>query len=141
MKNINLRDHYSDLYTSDHVIKVPDKIADFFNSDEKREEAYKRRRFYYKAQYSLDQYNGIEDAILHQEPSAEDVFDRESTTTQILKIMATLPKKQARRIYALYFLDVGKSTLAKAEGITEHALNVSVQRGLRHIKKSLKKFL
>lgn len=141
MKNINLRNYYPDLYTSDYVIEVSDEIEELFNIDEKQEAAYGRRRFYYQAQYSLDRDDGIKDAILHKEPSAEETFDRESTTTQILTIMESLPKKQARRIYALYFLSIDKSTLAKAEGITKRALNISIQSGLRHIRKNLKKFL
>ncbi|MFT8889196.1 MAG: sigma-70 family RNA polymerase sigma factor [Ethanoligenens sp.] len=140
MTAINLKDYYPDLYTSDYVIEVPDEITGFFNADEKREAAYERRRYHYKAQYSLNRDDGIENAILHKETSAEDAFDRESTTTHVLTIMETLPEKQARRIYALYFLGVDRPTLARVEGITKRALNLSIQRGLRRIRKDLKKF-
>ncbi|ADU27398.1 sigma-70 family RNA polymerase sigma factor [Ethanoligenens harbinense] len=141
MTTINLRDYYPSLYATDSFIEVSDEVADAFIASEQNERAYQRRRFYNKAQYSLDQDDGIEEAILHKEPSVEYVFDRESTVTHILAILETLPKKQARRIYTLYFLGVGKSTIAKEAGITKRALNISIQCGLRYIRKELLKFL
>lgn len=141
MKTINLRNYYPSLYTSDYFVEVSDEIQKAIISYQRLEAAYIANKYYNKAQYSLDRGDGIEDAISHKEPSAEDAFDRESTTTQILTIMESLPKKQARRIYAVYFLGVDKSTLAKAEGITKRALNISIQCGLRQIKKIIKNFL
>ena len=38
MKNINLRNYYPDLYTSDYVIEVSDEIEELFNIDEKQED-------------------------------------------------------------------------------------------------------
>lgn len=141
MAIINLQDYYPKSYASDYLIEVSDNIADLFSAERKREAAYERRKYYCRAQYSLDRDDGIEKLLLRNETSAEDTFERESTITQILTIMATLPEKHARRIYALYFLGVDKPTIAKAEGITKRALNISIQCGLRQIKEKLKKFL
>lgn len=136
MKIVNLRDYYP-FYTSDCFVEVPDDIADVFIAFNQYEAAYQSRKYYNKAQYSLDGDDGIEEAILHKEPSAEEVFDRESITTEILAIMKILPKKQARRIYALYFSGMSVGAIAKIEGVSKQVVSTSIRRGLRRIKKML----
>ncbi|MFT8890147.1 MAG: sigma-70 family RNA polymerase sigma factor, partial [Ethanoligenens sp.] len=126
-------------YISNCFFEVSDEIAIAFSVFKKREAAYQSRKQYNRAQYSIDRNDGIEDAILHKELSAEDAFERESTITQILNIMATLPNKQARRIYACYFLGLSKTELAKAEGVSRQSISASIRDGLRNIRKILEK--
>ncbi|MFT8888041.1 MAG: sigma factor-like helix-turn-helix DNA-binding protein [Ethanoligenens sp.] len=137
MRNINLRDCYP-FYTSDFFIKVPDEIAETFITDKQHEAAYQARKQYNKAQYSLDRDDGIENAIIHNEPSAEDTYERESRIAQILAVMETLPGKQAQRLYACYFLGMSVGTIARNEGVSKQVVSTSIRRGLRRIKKILK---
>ena len=60
---------------------------------------------------------------------------------QLHDAIATLPDKQAKRIYAHYFLGMSKSAIAKAEGINESTVRDGINRGLRNIEKSLKNSL
>jgi RNA polymerase sigma-70 factor (ECF subfamily) len=49
-----------------------------------------------------------------------------------------LPDKQAKRIYAYFFLGMSKAAIAKAEGVRESTIWESIERGLRNIEKFLK---
>ena len=54
----------------------------------------------------------------------------------------SLPEtKQARRVYAHYFLGISKADIARAEGIDERAVRKAIERGLRNIEAFLKKIL
>lgn len=141
MKAINLRDYYPSIYTSDCFIKVPDEVENIFITSKRNEAAYHSRKYYNKAQYSLDRDDGIERHILNNELSTEDVYERAVTTKQIVAAVDALPNKQARRIYAHYFLGLSKSDIAKAEGVTKQIVSISIRDGLRSIQKYLKNFL
>lgn len=141
MKTINLRDYYPSLYASDCFIEVPDEVVDVFIASKKSEAAYRRRKYYNKAQYSLDWDDGIEQHILDKEPSAEEIYERIESTKRILTAVSALPDKQAKHIYAHYFFGISRAAIAKAEGITERAVNISISEGLQNIIKILKKFL
>ena len=141
MKTLNLRDYYPSLYTSDCFIEVSDEVEDIFITSRRNEDAYHSRKYYNKAQYSFNRDDGIEHHILNSEPSAEDAYERALASKQILAAIDALPDKQARRIYAYYFLGISKSAIAKAEGVNAQVIRKSIQRGLRNIGHFLKKFL
>lgn len=52
-----------------------------------------------------------------------------------------LPDKQAKRLYAHYFLGMKKTEIAQVEGVSEAAVCASVEKGLRNLEKILKKVL
>ena len=64
MKKVNLRDLYPDVYKNDHFVEVTEDVLETIQSAERAEAAYDRRMYRYKAYYSLDCDNGIENAIL-----------------------------------------------------------------------------
>ena len=55
--------------------------------------------------------------------------------------IASLPDKQAKRIYAHFILGMTKQDIARAEGVDEKVIRVAIERGLRHLEKILKKSL
>ena len=64
MKKINLRELYPDVYTTDFFVDVTEEVMETIRAAERAEAAYDRRMYRYKAYYSLDCDNGIENAIL-----------------------------------------------------------------------------
>lgn len=139
MSKINLRDYYP-FYTSDCVIDVPDEIAAILHDLELREAAYRLRTYRHKAYYSLDRDDGIEHDILFVSLSPCEIYERKVTSQQLHAAIASLPDKQAKRIYAHYFLGMSKTAIAKAEGVRESAVRDAIERGLRNIERFLKKF-
>ena len=139
MKTINLRDYYP-FYTSDTFIELPDELVDIFDAYNKAENAYKRQKNRYKAHYSLDCNDGIEHDILFVSLSPDELYERKLTSEQLHAAIASLPDKQAKRIYAHYFMGMSKTAIATAEGVSEKAITVAIERGLQSIEKYLKSF-
>ena len=137
MKKINLREHYP-FYSEDVFIDVPDKIAGTLFEAERQERTYRRRMYRYKAEYSLDKDDGIEHNVLFVSLSPYEIYERKVTYEQIHAAIASLPDKQAKRIYAHYFLGMSKAAIARAEGVGKAAVCESIRRGLKGIEKFLK---
>ncbi|SNS87673.1 RNA polymerase sigma-70 factor, ECF subfamily [Anaerovirgula multivorans] len=140
MIRINLRDHYP-FYKSDFFIEVADEIALSLKRFDLDENAYQLRTYRHKAYYSLDRNDGIEHEIMFLSLSPEEIYERKVTNQELYAAINSLPDKQAKRIYAHYFLGMSKAAIAKAEDVRESAIRESVERGLRNIEKFLKKFL
>lgn len=140
MVKINLRKYYPDFHTTSCIIEVPDEVATLMDSYEHAEAAYYLRRYRHKAYYSLDRGDGIEHDILFMSLSPCEIYERKMTVEQLHTAIASLPDKQAKRIYAHYFLGMSKATIAKAEGISEMAVRASIQRALLNLEKIFKDF-
>ncbi|HBF4081404.1 TPA: sigma-70 family RNA polymerase sigma factor [Clostridioides difficile] len=93
---------------------------------------------YHKAYYSLDRGDGIEHSALFVSLSPDEIYERKLTTEQLHTAIATLPDKQAKRIYAHYFLGMSKTAIAKAEGTSASSVKDAIRRGLCSLEKYLK---
>lgn len=138
MAKINLRDYYP-FYKTDFFVEVPDEVEAALLEAERLEQNYIRRRFYNNAYYSLDADDGIENDILFVSLSPYEIYERKITVEQLHAAIASLPDKQAKRIYAHYILGISKSRIAKAEGVRESAIRDAIERGLKSMEKFLKK--
>ena len=78
MKKINLRELYPDVYTTDFFVDVTEEVMETIRAAERAEAAYDRRMYRYKAYYSLDCDNGIENAIL-MKPQTPDMLLEENS--------------------------------------------------------------
>ena len=120
MKKVNLRDLYPDVYKTDHFIEVTEDVLETIRAAERAEAAYDRRMYRYKAHYSLDCDNGIENAILMKPQTPE----------------MLLEEKQLReQLYARYYLGMRVSEIAAAEGVDSSRVRDSIRRGLKQLAK------
>ena len=121
MQKINLRELYPDIYKTDTFLEVTDEVQAVFLADKRAEARYLRQMYNYKAHYSLDCDNGIEKAIMQHPPTPEE----------------TLEEKQAKWIYARFYLGMTVKEIAKVEGVDLSWVYKSIKRGLIHLAKSL----
>lgn len=140
MKLINLRDLYP-FYTMDYLIEVPDEVAAALQEFERREAAYRLRTYRHKAYYSLDMADGIEQSALFIACSPCEIYERKITVQELHAAIASLPDKQAKRIYAHFILGMSKAEISRAEGVNEKVVRLAIERGLRHMENFLKNFL
>ena len=138
MTKINLREQYPDFYKTDYIIEVPDEVAAVMKEHDRLEAAYRRRTYYHKAHYSLDRGDGIEYDALFVSMTPCELYERKVTMEQLHAAIAALPDKQAKRIYAYYFLGLTESAIAKSEGVSVASVSESIQRGLRNMETFLK---
>lgn len=139
MIKINLRDYYP-FYQKDCFVDIPDEVAEELRNFDRMESAYQRRMYRYKAQYSLDRGDGIENDILFVSLSPWEIYERKVTYEQLHAAISSLPDKQAKRIYAHFFMEISCAAIAEAEGVSEAAVREGIDRGLRNVEKYLKKF-
>lgn len=138
MKRINLRDYYP-FYTSDFFVEVADEIALSLKRFSLDESAYRLRTYRHKAYYSLDRNDGIEYEVIFISLSPQEIYERKVTNQELYAAINSLPEKQAKRIYAYFFLSMSKAAIAKAEGVRQSTIWESIEQGLRNIEKYLKK--
>ena len=139
MKTINLKDFYAHI-TVDTYIDIPDEVFDIFEKYRKAEQAHQSSIHYHKAYYSLDCDDGIEHSALFVSLSPDEIYERKLTREQLHAAIATLPDKQAKRIYAHYFFGMSKVAIAKAEGVSKATIGQSLKAALKRMEHFLKKF-
>ena len=138
MIKINLRDYYPDFYTTTCSIEVPDEVAALMDSYEHAEAAYYLRRYRHKAYYSLDRGDGIENDIMFVSLSPCEIYERRITAEQLHAAISALPDKQAKRIYAHYFLGMSKAEIARTEHVNRSQITRSINKALRNMEVFLK---
>ena len=135
MKKVNLRDLYLDVYKNDHFVEVTEDVLETIRAAERAEAAYDRRMYRDKAYYSLDCDNGIENAILLKPKTPEVLLEEKQLREQLYAAIMDLPEKQAKRIYARYYLGMRVSEIAAAEGVDPSRVRDSIRRGLKQLAK------
>ena len=135
MKKINLRELYPDVYPTDFFIDVTEEVMETIRAAERAETAYERKMYRYKAQYSLDCENGIENAVLLKPQTPEMLLEEKQLREQIYIAVMALPEKQAKRIYARYYLGMRVSEIAVAEDVDPSRVRDSIRRGLKQLAK------
>ena len=135
MKKVNLRDLYPDVYKNDHFVEVTEDVLETIRAAERAEAAYDRRMYRYKAHYSLDCDNGIENAILMKPQTPEMLLEEKQFQEQVYAAVMKLPEKQAKRIYARYYLGMTVNEIAEVEGVDPSRIRDSIRRGLKQLAK------
>ena len=135
MKKINLRELYPDVYKTDHFVEVAEDVLETIRAAERAEAAYERKMYRYKAHYSLDCDNGIENAVLLKPQTPEMVLEEKQFQEQVYAAVMKLPEKQAKRIYARYYLGMTVNEIAEVEGVDPSRVRDSIRRGLKQLGK------
>lgn len=140
MKKINLKDLYPLYYTADCFIEVSDEVAEQLIKAERLEYAYIQRTRRYRAFYSLDVGDGIENEILFRQMSPQEIYEQKVSNAELYAAINELPEKQAKRIYAHFFQNMSMAEIARIENIKYQSVQESIYRGLKRISKNLKNF-
>ena len=135
MKKINLRELYPNVYTTDFFVDVTEEVMETIRAAERAEAAYERKMYRYKAQYSLDCENGIENAVLLKPQTPEMLLEEKQFQEQVYAAVMKLPEKQAKRIYARYYLGMTVNEIAEVEGVDPSRVRDSIRRGLKQLGK------
>lgn len=134
MPVINLRTHYPH-YTEDILVEVSDEVMEVILASIRKENAYNRQKYRYKAHYSLDVGDGIEHDALYSAPSPEEILMQKTSLKQLYDALQHLPDKQAHRVHAHYILGKKKIEIAKTEGVNDSGVCSSVQIGVRNLRR------
>ena len=133
MKYINLRELYPDVYKTDTFVEVTEEVLAVIRATDRAEAAYTRRMYRHKAQYSLDCNNGIEKVVMVQPPTPEEILEDKQLREQLYAAVMALPDKQAKRIYAHFYLGMTPKEIAQAEGVDVSRVRDSIRKGLKKL--------
>ena len=142
MQTINLKQYYP-FCKEDIFVEVSDEIVEAFLLDKRAEAARERKMFRYKAFYSLDCNDGIENAAIGwAQPSPEDhliekeeLAEYEELIRRLYEAISSLPPMQARRVHARYMLGMKVKDIAAMEGITPSQAGKSIHAALRGLRR------
>ena len=88
-----------------------------------------------KKSIALDCENGIENAVLLKPQTPEMVLEEKQFQEQVYAAVMKLPEKQAKRIYARYYLGMTVNEIAEVEGVDPSRVRDSIRRGLKQLVK------
>lgn len=137
MKTINLRDLYPDVYKTDTFVEVTEEVLDVIQTAQRLEAAYERRMYRHKAHYSLDCGNGIEKAAVFRTATPGDILEEKQQQERLYAAVTALPEKQAKRIYAHFYLGMTPVEIAHAEGVDPSCVRRSIRNGLKRLTKKV----
>lgn len=120
-------------------MNVTEDVLETIRASERAEAAYERKMYRYKAQYSLDCENGIENTVLTKPQTPEMVLEEKQLQKQVYATVMKLPEKQAKRIYARYYLCMTVNEIAAVEGVDPSRVRDSIRRELKKLEKTLTK--
>jgi len=139
MKKINLRDVYP-FYENDCFVMVDDESLRSSKNPNAKSRITREKSTGTKPTYSLDRDDGIEHEAIFVSMSPYEIYERKMTKQELYAAIAKLPDIQAKRIYAYYFLEMSKTEIARAEGVSVMAVCKSITQGLKTLEKELKNF-
>lgn len=138
MKRINLRELYP-FYEYDFFLEVSDKLAELLKLLKRKDHADREYRRFHRAYYSLDADDGIEKDIILLVLSPEEIYERKLSNQELYAAINSLPEKQAKRIYAHFFLGMSKAEIARIEGVNKSTVTRSIEQALKSMENFLKK--
>lgn len=139
MKKINLRELYPEYYDTNEFVDVPDDVLMVIAEETRAEATAQRKKYRHRAHYSLDCDDGIDLAALHQPLNPETILEDSQRQKELLAAIMTLPPKQARRIYARFYLGLDVVEIARKEGVAPANVYASIQHGLSKLRNKIKK--
>ena len=110
-------------------------MAEELRADKRYEVTHHRRMKRNKANYSLDADDGIEYAACEFQPSPEVALDLMEQYRRPCCALNHLPPVQGQRIDAHYLLVWSIREIALAEDVSCRAVQISIDRGLRAMRK------
>ena len=138
MQKINLRELYPDVYKTNVFVDVAEEVVAAIRGQEQDDAAYERRKFRHKAHYSLDYGNGIEKAARQPVPTPEELLEEKQQREQLYAAVMALPEKQAKRIYARFYLGLTATEIAHAEGVHPSRVRESIRLGLKKLEEVMR---
>lgn len=88
----------------------------------------------------MDNEPKVEAHILEKVPGPEEETMRHIQNDELYKALRSIPRKQADRIYAYYFMDMTLEEIAAVDGTSVQAVYYSIQVGKKNLKDILEKF-
>ena len=71
------------MYKTDVFVDVAEEVLNAIRDQQQDDAAYERRKFRYKAHYSLNRGDGIENDALNQPPTPEEILEQKQLREEV----------------------------------------------------------
>ena len=122
----------------DNFVEVSNEVWSVLQASQRAEAAYERQMYRYKAHYSLDCDNGIEKSALPHTSTPEELLEEKLQREELYAVVMSLPEKQAKRVYAHFYLGMTVRKIADAERVDASCVRRSIRNGLKRLAKKLR---
>jgi len=139
MALINIRSLYP-FYKCDCFIEISDDVLKAIMDCNRAEKAYQRKLRYHNVKTETLNAENVDDItirIMDKPLTPYEIYAHKQMTSLLHAAITKLPSKQAKRIFAHFFLDMSYAEIARSEGVDESTVHESVKRGLRNLQKNL----
>ena len=134
---VNLRKLYPTLYSADVFVEVSDEVFEAIRAFERAEAAWQRRKYRYRAQYSLDYGNGIENDLLLWPETPEEAFEAKMMRREIFEALHALPEPYKEVFSLRLFGELPFAQIGQLFGKTESWARVTYHRARLKLKEEL----
>lgn len=134
MITVNLKDLYY-WCKEDVFVEITDEMLEAMKAADRQESAYKRRTYRYKAHYTLDMGDGIENEYVDKPETPEEICVREETEKMLSAAIGELSEVQQRRLKLHFFEGMRYSQIARMEGVTDGSISNSIESALKKLSK------
>lgn len=138
MAYIKLRDYYM-AYDDDVTVEVTEDIAEQFQQWDRDEKAFQKKQTRIGTIRSLNRGDSTESEVIISADTPDKHYERKISLEIIYRALTYLPKKQLRRIFAYYLMEMSMTDIARAEGITRSVVSKSIHRGIEILGDTTKK--
>lgn len=133
MATINLRDFYP-WCKKDEFVEITAEMLEVMKAADRQESAYKRRTYRYKAHYTLDMGDKIENECVVKPETPEEIYIRKETEEMLSAAINKLTEAQQRRLKLHFFEEMRYSQIARMEGVTDGSISNSIESALKKLK-------
>lgn len=133
MAIINLRNFYP-WCKKDTFVEITDEMLEAMKAADRQESAYRRRTYRYKAHYTLDIGDGIENECVVKPETPEEICVREETEAILSAAISELTEAQRRRLKLHFFKGMRYSQIARMEGVSNGSVAQSIKAALEKLK-------
>ena len=137
MKYIDLRREYPHLVSTYSEYPVSYKIDAMFEQCRLAEQALEKRKSRNGDVISLENEPWVEAHILEQVPGPEEKTMEHIRNEELYRALRLIPRKQAERIYAYYFMDMTLEEISCVDGVSKAAVHKSIELGKKNLRKLL----
>lgn len=133
MPIVNLKEQYPHLAES-LFLDIPDPIFEVYDLSRRKVQSYERKLRRYKAYFTLDADDGIENASVYRVATPEEILMRKLEKEQLDRALEHLPDIQSRRIRAYYIERINMPEIARREGVSTSTVSRSIHNGLINLR-------
>lgn len=134
MLTVNLKDLYY-WYKEDILVEITEEMLEAMKAADSQEAAYKRRTYRYKAHYTLDMGDSLDNERILKPATPAEIYLKEEPEREIEAAISGLTEVQRRRVKQYYFKVLRHREIVAIENVKYASVGSSIHGALKKLGK------